>query len=432
MPDILQLQRQKTEKIDQMRAVMKKVDDEKRNLTEEEINTYDGLRKECEATDGMIERERQLQELESRTQGENEDIRETVTTGETRTQQEAKKDLENRGGFSCLGEFFYALSEDRTDPRLQKLRRTAPTSESRSTQQMGIGALGGFALPQQFWDGVMAVEPQEAIIRPRATIIPAGDPPDAEISVPTLDQGAAQNIYGGVVVQHTGENITLTETNAKLRKVTLKPKKITAYMVSSNELILNWKAATPFFQGLMRKAVIGAEDYDFYRGNGVNRAIGILNSACRVDYSRATASSITYADIVGMFARVKMGGSLVWCASQTTIPQLAQIRDTGNNNLWIQSAASGMPQSMFGFPILWNDRAPGLGTAGDLTLLDPSYYLVKDGSGPRIDISSDFLFSSDDTAFRLMWYVDGAAWLNEPLGLEGSTTDTVSPFVILN
>jgi len=430
MPDILQLQRTKADALKEMRAAIKKADEEKRNLTEEEITLFSGKEDEVKVLDEQIKREQTLQDLETRAAGETRDIKADTTAGETRETQEGEK--EERGGFDSIGEFFYTIAENRADPRLQALKRQRPgESESRTSQQMGVGALGGFAMPEQFWNEVKSVSPQEAIVRPRATVIPAGSPPDAKITVPTLDQSAAQNIYGGITVQHAGEKITLSETNLKLRRATLEPKKLAAYAVSSNELLLNWQAAGPFLQGQMRKAIMGAEDYDFLRGNGANRATGLTQATCKIEYSRATASTIVYADIVGMFARIKMGGNLVWLASQTTIPQLANIRDSGSNNLWIQNARDGIPSSMFGYPVLWNDRAPGLGTAGDLILADLSYYLVKDGSGPRVDLSDQVLFETDETAFRIVWYVDGTPWLNNPIGLEGSTSDTVSPFVIL-
>ena len=35
------------------------------------------------------------------------------------------------------------------------------------------------------------------------------------------------------------------------------------------------------------------------------------------------------------------------------------------------------------------------------------------------------------TVFKIVWNVDGHPWLTEPLALEGSTSNTVSPFVVL-
>jgi HK97 family phage major capsid protein len=184
--------------------------------------------------------------------------------------------------------------------------------------------------------------------------------------------------------------------------------------------------------------MMGQEDYDFMRGNGVNRALGYINCAAAVTYNRAGANAIAFADVYGMFARAKQGGSYVWLASQTIIPQLAAMTDAGTHAVWIggrdgNGAAQGpMPSTLFGVPIIFADRLPALGTKGDLSLVDLSYYLIKDGSGPAAASSEHVFFTSNKVVFKIVWNVDGHPWLTEPLGLEGSTSNTVSPFVILS
>ncbi len=410
---ILALQRQKGEIVSQMRSIIVTADTEKRNLTEDEAKKFNELDDSLKPVNEAIDREQRLLTLEN-----------GLTSDSAFTQTSTIPKQED-DGFRNLGEFFYTIATNRQDQRLSNY------SESRSTMQMGAGSLGGFMIPERFIPDIKQVQPQEAIVRPRANVIPAGDPPDAKITIPALDQTSAQNIYGGVIVYHQGEQATLTETDAQLKQIELEPKKITGYMVSSNELLINWSAASSFIQTQMRKAVNGQEDYDFFRGNGVNKAMGATNCDCKIEYTRATALQISYADVIGMFARAKMGGNLVWVASQTTIPQLAEIRDSGDNNLWIQSAATGVPQNMFGIPILWNDRSAALGSTGDLVLADFDYYLIKDGSGPRVDISTEYKFTTDESCFRIVWYVDGNSWLSRAIPLEGSTSNTVSPIVVL-
>jgi HK97 family phage major capsid protein len=113
--------------------------------------------------------------------------------------------------------------------------------------------------------------------------------------------------------------------------------------------------------------------------------------------------------------------------------------DAGNHAIWtgsaiagLQGAAGPVPSSLLGLPVLWGERLPALGTSGDINLVDLQYYLVKDGSGPYAAISTELLFLSNRTVFRIVWNVDGRPWLTEPIGLEGSTTNTVSPFVKLS
>ena len=438
MPDIQYLQRQREEKIGKMRAILKKSDDEKRELTAEEVTEFNSLDEEARKFNESIDIELRLKKTESETRklGDiNLDDNRGDDPGQEKSENRDTNDNESQNEFRNIGEFLWTVANRRNDERLSKYWHDDTSdarSEKRATaQKMGVGALGGFAIPDQFIADVLKVSPQEAVVRSRATVIPAGSPPDAKLKMPSLDQTATSNMYGGITLVHSGEDLERTLTNLKMLKVELEPKDISGALLASNKLLNNWEAGGSFFKTQMSMAKNGQEDYDFLRGTGANQSTGVLNAACRIDYSRATASTIVYADVVGMLARMKFGGSLIWLASQTTIPQLANIADAGSNNLWVQSATDGIPSTMLGYPVVWSDRLPALGTRGDLCLLDLKYYLVKDGSGPFIDMSTDYRFLNDETTFKLVWNVDGQAWLKEPLPLEGSTSNTVSPFVIL-
>jgi HK97 family phage major capsid protein len=231
----------------------------------------------------------------------------------------------------------------------------------------------------------------------------------------------------------------MNETSFKLREVTLEPKELSAYLTVTNKLLNNWQASNTFItQQLQWAAVRGAEDYDMLRGDGVNKCTGIINSSAAISYSRAGANAISFTDVVGMLSKVKMGGPLIWAASQTIIPQLASMVDSGGHAVWLGgngnqgAAANAAPSTLLGFPLMFVDRMPGIGSKGDLCLLNLPYYLIKDGSGPIVASSEHILFLSNKTVFKVVWNVDGRPWLSEPLQLEGSVSNTVSPFVVLN
>jgi HK97 family phage major capsid protein len=84
---------------------------------------------------------------------------------------------------------------------------------------------------------------------------------------------------------------------------------------------------------------------------------------------------------------------------------------------------------LMGYPIMWHERSPALGTKGDLTLADLSNYLIKDGSGPFVASSEHVKFTSNKTVFKIFWNVDGQPWLTAPFTQEGGFV--VSPFVTL-
>jgi HK97 family phage major capsid protein len=430
MNKLAELRQKKTDSIKRMRELLDLAETEKRDLTADETKEYDGLDKGIDVIDAAIVKEERLMAKEEEMRKAAQIVNPLPT--EMRVNIDHKLPVDPEKEFRNIGEYFYAIGDIKNGRRDKRL----DLMEERE-QQMGVGAKGGFALPEQFKGDILSVASQEAVVRPRATVIPAGSPPDSKLTMPALDQTSAQNIYGGVVVTHTGESLTMTETDANLRQVSLEPKEMTAYIVVSDKLLTNWDACSAFITTQLRKAMSGAEDYDFIRGNGVNRATGYINHAAAVVYSRAGASAIAFADVYGMLARAKMGGSMAWIASQTIIPQLAAMVDAGTHAVWLGgkdangAAANSMPSTLMGFPILFADRCPALGSKGDLSLVDLSYYLVKDGSGPFVAQSTELLFLSNRTVFKVRWNVDGHPWLTEPIPLEGSTANTVSPFVVL-
>jgi HK97 family phage major capsid protein len=426
MDKILEMKNKKFELIKTQRAMIDKADEEKRKLTDDENVEYKKLDGEIEKlerdildAEADLERRRTLAEKELASKKSQDNLRINI---DHKLNHDPEKEFKN------IGEYFYTLVSNPRDKRLDELR----------AQSMGTGSEGGYALPEQFRPEILQVQPQDAIVRSRSTVIPAGSPPDAKLTMPALDQTSGSNIYGGVVITHTGEGITMTETDAKLREVTMEPKEISAYIITTNKLLNNWDAASSFLTTQLRKAMAGAEDYDFMRGDGINKALGFINASCAVTATRAGAGAIAYADIYNMYARLKMGGNPLWIASQTTIPSLVTIVDAGSHALWVGGGnlptgiSTALPPTLFGIPIVFADRLPALGTSGDINLVDLQYYLIKDGSGPFAAVSTELLFLSNRTVFKVVWNVDAKPWLTEAIGLEGATTSTVSPFVKLS
>lgn len=437
---IRELRQKVADIIAEMKAMLDGAEEAKRSFSDEEEIRYADLDSQVDALKAEVKKMEDLEARKSKVAGEINILNQTANAFPDGARAGGDRRIEDEGpegGFRNLGEYFDCIAKFKSTGRMDvRLQRMQDLQEKRE-QTMGTGATGGFALPDQFDSTVRQVTPQEAVVRPRATVIPPGNPPDAKLEFPTLDQTSAQNVYGGVVITHTGEGVTMTETTARLREISLEPKEMSAYVVVTQKLLNNWDACTAFVTGQMRRAMNGAEDYDFLRGDGVNKALGVINCAAAVVYGRAGASAVSYADVYNMYARAKMGGSFVWVASQTVIPQLAAMVDAGGHAVWIgggnlsQGASSAMPGTLFGIPLVFADRLPALGTKGDLSLLDLSYYLIKDGSGPIAASSEHVFFTSNKVVFKIVWNVDGRPWLTEPIGLEGSTSNTVSPFVVL-
>jgi len=327
-----------------------------------------------------------------------------------------------------FGEFLQAVRWNQSDPRLSYTKLEGKAEER--VLSMGVGVAGGFMVPRQFRPELLSVDPQGAVVRPRATVIPAGDPPDAAIDIPALDQSGARGVYSGVQVTWIGEGVAKPESEPQFLRVTLDPNEVAAHTIVTDKLLRNSDAAGALVSTLLRRAITAAEDWDFLRGPGGARPQGVIGHAGTVNVARAGAGAIGYADIVNMYASVLMGGPLVWVASPTALPQLMAMVDAGGNLLWQPNAREGAPGTLLGIPVLINQRSPVLGANGDLLLADFNYYLIKDGSGPFVDASPHLLFLRNETVIKAFWNVDGGPWMTTPLLLEDGATQ-VSPFVAL-
>ena len=430
MGKLLAMREQRATKIKGMRALVSAAEAATRELTAEEATSYDALMAEVAQLDAGIAREQKLEELEASSSQPLPAVAATQRPNTIPAGAEAKKE------FECFGEFMHAVRYNPNDQRLATLHKDfSPSAE----QRMDTGSAGGFAVPTQFRETLMAVEGQSAVIRPRAEVIPAGTPPDAAITMPALDQtgDVPDNVYGGVTVEKTAEGGSKPESEFALRQITLEPQEFSGYLEATDKLLRNWSAASALIERLFRNAMMAKEDHEFLTGNGVGGPLGILNAGATYGVTRDTAGTIVFDDIVAMLSRLlQRGGSPVWIASQSTMPALLKLRNLsgspalGDGALVYQpSLVPGVPAMLMGYPIIWHERSPQLGTAGDLVLADLSYYLIKDGSGPFVASSEHVKFRENKTVFKLFWNVDGQPWLTAPFKQEGGYE--VSPFVAL-
>jgi HK97 family phage major capsid protein len=337
-------------------------------------------------------------------------------SGETK---EAKDDF----GFKSFGDLVHTVRFNPSDERLAKC-----DVKALSTDQ---GRAGGVLVPPRWADMLREIEPQDAIVRPRAVTIPAGDPPDGELTFPALDQGDANGVYAGVQLAWIAEGTPKPETEPQFRDIVLRPQEVAGHTVVTDKLLRNAPASGVVVENLLRRAAIGEEDFQFLRGDGVGKPRGIVGHPATITLPRVGAGQIVYQDLVNMYSRALMGaGSYVWVASQTALPDLMTMTTPLGQLIWQPNAREGMPGTLLGLPLLVNGRQPMLGQEGDLMLCCWDFYLIKNGSGPFIEASPHPLFTRNRTIIKITWNVDGQPWINSPLLLEDGAT-TVSPFVAL-
>lgn len=321
------------------------------------------------------------------------------------------------GGFASFGEFVQAvaLSEMAPDPRLQAL------------QKMGAGDRGGFAVPRLFAPGLRAVDPSEAVIRPRAHVIePDPRAPDANVDVPLLDQGEGGFLGGMAVLRYKETNIPLTEVT--FRKVTLTPSEIGAFLEVSDKLLRNWRTSSRDIERMFRWALTEQEEVDFLFGDGDGEPLGALHAdnGGLIEVERQVAASVSFFDLVQM-EKVFFGRRGVWLAGRDAHAMIQQIEDSEGKILWPPLGgardAEGRPL-VFGKPLILHDSMPLDG----LALVDWTYYAIKDGFGPVVQVGMRDAIRNLSMV-RLIAASDGRPLLTEPITTRAGAT--VSPFVML-
>ena len=420
--NLLEMRQRRAEKVQQMRDLVEKVKNEGRaNLTDEEQRTYDTLLKEVDELGRSIEREEQLQGLER-------DLE--IRSGRAIYSEPGADNPgeDQRGGFRSFGDFVYTLAANPGDERLTNIRsRQQAQRRDMTVNSSGVGIL----IPKEFSNQILSIEQPEAIFRSRATVIPSGDVPDAALTVPALNQGSGKGLYAGVEVYWTGvEKPVPPSGDISILGIDLVPQEMAAYITVSDRLIRNAPAFGQLLMTLLRKAMIAKEDEAFFMGDGVKKPLGLMKSKASICIARKAAKQITYEDIAAMYAKAKLGGSLIWVANQTILPQLMMLTDPSGRLIWQPGATETAPGRLLGIPIVWNDRSPSLGEEGDLTLLDASYYLIKDGFGIYLSLSEHVKFLDNMTVIKAVYNVDGQPWLREPITM-ANKKDQISPFVIL-
>lgn len=298
-----------------------------------------------------------------------------------------------------------------------------------------VPADGGFLIPEYLRSELLRVALEQAVVRSRARVIPMET---LTVPFPMIDSTSnASNVYGGVTAYWTEEAASLTDSSPTFGRVKLEAKKLTAYSEIPNELFSDSLISLQMFiSEIFPEAIAWFEDIAFIGGTGVGEPLGFLNSPAVVSAAAEagqTSATIVWENLVKMYARMLPSslGNAVWLANIDTFPELATMSlsvGTGGSAIWLQQGVSAAPMTILGRPVIFCEKMPSLGSAGDICLVDLSYYLVGDRQAIQADMSPHYRFQTDLTALRFIERVDGRPWIQSAITPQ-TGANTLSPFV---
>ncbi|WP_084965264.1 phage major capsid protein [Thermoactinospora rubra] len=341
------------------------------------------------------------------------------------------------GLFASSGEYFHAIwrsNPDKNSPevaqKLEKLRNFGST----------VPSDGGFLIPETLRSELLRVALESAVVRPRARVIPMES---LRVPFPAIDSTSnANSVHGGIVGYWTEEGAALTESQARFSRVVLDAKKLTAFTKVPSELLADSLISlTALIDQLFPEALAWFEDIAFLNGTGVGEPLGVLRGQAAIEVARTGGgNAVDFDDVVNMYARMlpQSLSRAVWLASIDTFPSLAKMALTRGTDgiaspaLWLNNgqAIGSPPMTLFGRPVVFTEKVPASGSAGDLSFVDFGFYLIGDRQAMQARQSEERYFETDEVAFRIIERVDGRPWLQSAITPQNGGS-TLSPIVKL-
>jgi HK97 family phage major capsid protein len=355
---------------------------------------------------------------------------------------------DNRDPRRCFGDWLVKVAKacvGRTCDAIQASRdlerdygtTIAPWQKAALGESSGV--TGGYTVPPDFYNQLLAIAAEDNFFRQRAFIQPMGS---ATLQFPYLDITTVQAtgvspFFGAVQAYWTSEAQTRTETEPQFKMMELRAQELSGYSVSSNVLLQDAAfGLEKFLYTLFGKAVAWYEQYAFLQGSGVGKPLGILNAPATLVQTRNTPSTVKYPDIANMFSKLLPSSinRAVWVITPTVIPQLLQLQDGANRAIFIsidQGAVKPPVWKLLGLPMQITEMMPAMGTKGDVSLVDCSNYVIGDRMALEIAASEHVNFLKNQMTWRFVQRVDGQPWMDKPVTLQDGATQ-VSAFVVLN
>ena len=302
-----------------------------------------------------------------------------------------------------------------------------------------ISSDGGFLLAPEMSDRIMEIVNKESDLLSRTDNFSIQS---SSTKINAIDESsrATGSRRGGVRGYWVGEGATLTASAPKMRQMTIEPKKLAVLVYATDEQLQD---TGPLLEQLITRSA--SEEITFSTGNaiingaGAQQPLGILNAGCTVSQAKQgsqAAATIVKANVDKMWSRLHASSraNAVWLVNQDCEPQLQQLGSDFGNGWPLFLPPGGLNDSpnsrLYGREVIASEFCSTLGTVGDIILVDLSQYVAVTKGDVAVATSIHVQFTTDETAFRFIYRVDGQPWWSTALTpFKGSNTQ--SPFITL-
>lgn len=426
-------------------AILKRAEDEKRDLTEEETGKIAGHYAE---SDKLMARAQRIEEQRAREAGFSEPERTPAQPASDTTQpdgqQRSRVEIVQEECFRSTGHFLqavYQLATPANAPRGLHERMDRLQTELRAAAGMsaGSGSDGGFMVMTQMDRQIREMVFSDINIPGRCDRQPIGSEFNS-FSYLGVDSASRADGYrdGGILTYWEPEAGTLTATKAKFKTNRCDLGLLTALTIATYELLRDWVGLTAWYNRKVPQAMAWNITDKIIRGTGAGIPKGILNSNAKVQISKETgqtAATIIAKNVQKMYSAAFNKTQCEWwinpdCWQQ--IFELHQVIGTGGVPLYVPPG--GLSQAPYGTllgrPIYEVEQCEALGTVGDIMFCNPNEYLIVEKGSIDPYSSIHVYFDTNQSAFKWLWSINGQPTNDVTIApYKGSTTR--GAFVVL-
>ena len=380
MASVLEMRAERARLIGQLRELIDNAETEQRDLSGEEVQTEERLNADIDALTGRIERQDRLDSL---------------AAAEGRPEQPAPAGTIRRSGMS-RDEFraFFAGEAGR-----------AHTFEKRDDPHhlnVGTAAEGGDLVDQEFMAQLYEELEEFSVIRQAGpTVITTGR--GDELIIPKTDDFSSASIVG--------EGSTITRSNPTFEQVKIGAYKYATIVTASREFMQDTAVSDIVgFLAMQAGRALGDESgKHFVVGTGSGQPEGILEGAT-VGKTLAAKDAITADEIFDVFHSVirPYRPRAAWLFHDSTVKAIRKLKDQDNQYLWQPGLQAGEPDRLLGRPVFTDVHVPEIGTDKEIGAFgDMTGYWVREVSSLEVVRSDEYLFDSDQIAWRFVLRTDG-------------------------
>jgi HK97 family phage major capsid protein len=388
MKDIKDVLFERGKVVEEMKSILAKADQEKRDMSADELEQFDKLDAKQTELKNQADRLHKLQTLESE--------------GSQYLNTPALPAVGGTDKKSVLASAEYTSGFD----RFARVGKNGLDINVLNALQVGTASEGGYIVPTEF--ETMLVEALQDIneFRQWCNVISTGS--DRDIPVESTLGSATW----------TAEEAAYTESDAAFGQVVLSSYKLGRIIKVSEELLEDAFFDVPGYLARNFGKSFGiAEEAAIVNGDGSGKPTGLVQGAS-AGVTAASNAAITADELIDLFHALgrPYRNQARWVLNDDTAKLVRELKDGNGQYLWQPGLQAGQPDMILGRPAVSSSAMPTVAsTATSVLFGDLSYYTIADRTGRVMQRLNELYAANGQVGFRMYERLDGKVVLSDAI-----------------